>query len=109
VLRTVPGIGKILRLVRRYEIHAIRRFPRVQEFISYCRLVKCATESAGTRDGTSGTKIGHAYLQWAFSEAAVLFRRNNPAGQKDSRPRGEKTWQGPSLDRPRAYMSARGL
>jgi len=53
------------------EIHDITRFPRVQDFVSYCRLVTCATEAAGTRDGTSGTKIGHAYLTWAFSEAAV--------------------------------------
>ena len=37
---------------------------------------------AGKRSGTSGTKIGHAYLTWAFSEAAVLFLRNNPAGEK---------------------------
>ena len=65
-----------------YEIHDIRRFPRVQEFVSYCRLVKCAKESAGKRYGTSGTKIGNAYLKWAFSEAAVLFLRDNPAGQK---------------------------
>ena len=32
--------------------------------------------------GTSGTKIGNAHLKWAFSEAAVLFLRTNPAGQK---------------------------
>jgi transposase len=82
LLRTVPGIGKILSLVLLYEIHDIHRFPRVQEFVSYCRLVKCAKESAGKRYGTSGTKIGNAYLKWAFSEAAVLFLRNNPAGQK---------------------------
>jgi transposase len=82
LLRTVPGIGKILSLVLLYEIHDIRRFPRVQEFVSYCRLVKCAKESAGKRYGASGTKIGNAYLKWAFSEAAVLFLRNNPAGQK---------------------------
>ena len=55
----------------------------MQEFVSYCRLVKCAKESAGKRYGTSGKKIGNAYLTWAFSEAAVLFLRNNPAGQKD--------------------------
>jgi transposase len=82
LLQTVPGIGKILRLVLLYEIHDITRFPRVQDFVSYCRLVKCAKESAGKRYGTSGTKIGNAYLQWAFSEAAVLCLRNNPAGQK---------------------------
>jgi transposase len=82
LLRTVPGIGEILSLVLLYEIHDIHRFPRVQEFVSYCRLVKCAQESAGKRYGTSGTKIGNAYLKWAFSEAAVLFLRANPAGQK---------------------------
>src|SRR5919201_578620 len=82
LLRTVPGIGEILSLVLLYEIHDIQRFPRVQDFVSYCRLVKCAKESAGKRSGTSGTKIGNAYLKWAFSEAAVLFLRNNPMGQK---------------------------
>ncbi len=81
-LQSVPGIGKILSLVLLYEIHDIRRFPRVQDFVSYCRLVKCAQESAGKRYGTSGAKIGNAYLKWAFSEAAVLFLRNNPVGQK---------------------------
>ena len=81
-LQSVPGIGKILRLVLLYEIHDSTRFPRVQDFVSYCRLVKCAKESAGKRYGTSGTKIGNAYLKWAFSEAAVLFLRNHPAGQK---------------------------
>jgi transposase len=81
-LRSIPGVGKILALVLLYEIHDIRRFPRGQEFVSYCRLVKCAKESAGKRYGTSGKKIGHAYLKWAFSEAAVLFLRNNPAGKK---------------------------
>jgi transposase len=81
-LQTVPGIGKILSLVLLYEIYDINRFPRVQEFASYCRLVKCAKESNGKRSGSSGTKIGNAHLKWAFSEAAVLFLRDNPAGQK---------------------------
>ena len=71
LLQTVPGIGKILSLVLLYDIHQIARFPRVQEFASSCRLVKCAKESNGKRAGTSGSKIGHAHLQWAFSEAAV--------------------------------------
>src|SRR5437870_3226105 len=81
LLQTVPGIGKILSLVLLYEMHDIARFPRVQDFVSYCRLVKCAKESAGKRYGTSGTKIGNASLKWAFSEAAVLLLRNNPPGQ----------------------------
>jgi hypothetical protein len=37
-----------------------------------------------------GTKLGHADLQWACSEAAVLFCRAHPAGQK-SLTRLEKT------------------
>jgi transposase len=82
LLRTVPGIAEILSLVLLDESHDIQRFPRVQEFVSSCRLVKCAKESAGKRYGTSGTKIGTAYLKWACSEAAVLFLRTNPAGQK---------------------------
>jgi transposase len=81
-LRSIPGVGKILALVMLYEIHDIQRFPRVQDFVSYCRLVKCAKESAGKRYGTAGKKIGNAYLKWAFAEAAVLFLRNNEAGQK---------------------------
>src|SRR4029450_4290843 len=64
LLRTGPGIGALLSLVLLYEIHDIHRFPRVQDFVSYCRLVKCAKESAGKRYGTSGTKIGNAYLTW---------------------------------------------
>jgi transposase len=82
LLRTVPGLGEILSLVLLYEIHDIQRFPRVQEFVAYCRLGKCAQASAGKRDGTSGTKIGNASLKWAFSEAAVLFVRAHPAGQQ---------------------------
>jgi transposase len=82
LLQTVPGIGKILSLVLLYEIHQIDRFPSVQDFASYCRLVKCAKESGGKRLGTSGKKIGNAHLKWAFSEAAVLFLRNNEPGQK---------------------------
>jgi transposase len=82
LLRTVPGIGAILSLVLLYDIQDIARFPRVQDCLSYGRLVKCLKESAGKRYGTLGTKIGNAHLTWAFSEAAVLFLRDNPAGQQ---------------------------
>jgi transposase len=82
LLRTVPGIGAILSLVLLYESHDIHCFPRVQDFVSYCRVVKCAKESAGKRSGTGGSKIGNAYLKWAFSEAAVLLLRDHPLGQK---------------------------
>ena len=80
-LRSVPGIGKILSLVILYEIHDINRFPSVQDFASYCRLVKPAKESGGKRLGSGGAKIGNVHLKWAFSEAAVLFLRNNEAAK----------------------------
>jgi len=80
-LRSVPGIGKILSLVILYEIHDINRFPSVQDFASYCRLVKPAKESGGKRLGSGGAKIGNVHLKWAFSEAAVLFLRKNEAAK----------------------------
>jgi transposase len=55
-LRSVPGIGKILALVLLYEIHDIHRFPRVQDFVSCCRLVKCAKQSDGNTMGTPGKR-----------------------------------------------------
>ena len=88
-LQSVPGIGKILRLVLRYEIQESTRFPRVQDFVSSCRFGTCAKASAGKRYGTSGTQIGHASLTWACSAAAVVCLRNHPAGHK-SLARGEK-------------------
>src|SRR5574341_1733207 len=80
-LRSVPGIGKILALTILYEIHDIHRFPRVQDFASYARLVTCAQASAGKRLGTGGRKLGTAHRTWAFSEAAGLFLRQHPQGQ----------------------------
>jgi hypothetical protein len=80
-VRSSPGVGKLPALVLLDDIHASRRFPRVQEGGSDGRLVNCAKESAGKRSGPSGKKMGKADRQWAFSDAAVLFLRHNPAGQ----------------------------
>src|SRR5712692_8867863 len=81
-LQSVPGIGKMLALVLLYEIQDITRFPRVQDFVSYCRLVTCAKESGGKRLGTSGKKIGNVHLRWAFAEAAVLCLRQHQPGKE---------------------------
>jgi transposase len=96
-LRSVPGIGKILALTILYEIHDIGRFERVQDFLSYSRLVKCDHSSAGKKLGTGGAKIGNAHLKWAFSEAAALFLRNNPEGQKHIRRLAGKHGKGKAL------------
>ena len=81
-LQTIPGVGRILALTLLYELHDISRFPRVQDFLSYARLVKSQKSSAGKVMGTSGAKIGNAHLKWAYSEAAVLFLQKNPPGQR---------------------------
>lgn len=81
LLRSIPGVGKILSLILLYEIHDINRFPRVQDFVSYCRLVKCPRESGGKKSGAKNSKIGNAHLKWAFSEAACLFLRGNEQAQ----------------------------
>jgi len=82
LLKTIPGVGRILGLTLLYEIENISRFPRVQDFASYSRLIKCAKESNGKRYGSSGSKIGNAHLKWAFSQAAVHSLKYNEAGKK---------------------------
>jgi transposase len=81
-LQSVPGIGQILALVILYESPDMHRFPRVQDFVSSCPLVKGAKESSGKKLGTSGKKIGTVHLRWAFAEAAVLFLRQSPPGKE---------------------------
>jgi transposase len=94
LLRTIPGIGKILSLVLLYEIDQIARFPEVGNFLSYSRLVRCEHESAGKKKGSGGKKIGNAHLKWAFSEAACLMIRAVPAVkswmQRQEKKRGKR-------------------
>ncbi|HSF32160.1 MAG TPA: transposase, partial [Candidatus Tectomicrobia bacterium] len=91
LLQTVPGIGKILSFVLLYEVHDINRFPRVQDFISSCRLVKCSKESAGKRPGTSGAKIGKAHLNWAFFRSRRVVPRRPFSSADIPCPPGENT------------------
>ena len=78
LLQTIPGVGDILALSILYEIHDINRFKRVQNFVSYCRVVKCQRESGGKKFASKNTKIGNPNLKWAFSEAAVHFIKYCP-------------------------------
>jgi transposase len=77
ILQSFPGIGKVLALVILYEIHDINRFPKVQDFASYARLIKPRKESAGKTYSGSNRKIGNRFLKWAFSEAAILLIRES--------------------------------
>jgi Transposase IS116/IS110/IS902 family len=90
-------MGQVLGLSILYEIQSIERFARVQDFLSYCRLVKPAKESAGKLLGHAGAKIGNAHLKWAFSEAAVCFLRRNKLAQALRQPLAAKHGKGKSL------------
>jgi transposase len=81
-LQTIPGVGKVLALILLYEMHDVRRFDHVGQFLSYARLVHCAHESAGKKVGRGGKKIGNAHLRWAFGEAACLFLRSSERAKK---------------------------
>ena len=81
LLRSIPGVGKIISLVILYEMEDVNRFAKVGNFISYARLVKCSRESAGKNSGARNSKIGNAHLKWAFSEAAVLFLKDHQAAK----------------------------
>lgn len=96
-LRSIPGVGKILAMTILYEIHDIERFPTVQDFASYARLVKCPHESAGKRSGTGGNRIGNPHLRWAFGEAVLLMLRESEELKKRRERLRQKHGKGKSL------------
>jgi transposase len=102
-LQTIPGVGKVLALLLRYEVHDIRRFANAGQFLSYCRLVRCAHESAGKVLGSGGQKIGTAHLRWAFAEAACLFLRGSERARAWKRKQEKKRGEGKAL----AVLAAR--
>lgn len=63
LLRSIPGVGQILALLIIYEVHDIKRFPRVQDFSSYARLIRPTKESDGKWGGNSNKKIGNHHLK----------------------------------------------
>ena len=74
-LLTIPGIGKILALTIMLETGPISRFPKVGNYVSYCRKVSSKWTSNDKAKGKGNKKNGNKYLAWAFSEAAELARR----------------------------------
>ncbi|MFQ5825502.1 MAG: IS110 family transposase [bacterium] len=81
LLLTVPGVGPIIALVILYETHDIGRFPTVQKYSSYCRVVKCQRQSAGKLKGYKNQKIGNPYLKWAYSQI-IISAQNASEGIK---------------------------
>jgi transposase len=96
-LRSIPGVGKILALTLLYEIHDVRRFPTVGDFVSYARLVRPDHESAGKKCGFGPKKIGNAHLRWALGEAVTLLLRNNDEAKRWLARRQKKHGKGKAL------------
>ena len=76
-LLTIPGIGKILALTIMLETGSVERFPKVGDYVSYCRKVNTKWTSNEKKKGKGNKKNGNKYLAWAFSEAAEIARRYN--------------------------------
>lgn len=82
LLQTIPGIGPVLSRTILFEIGDIKRFPTVQRFCSYARLVKPMHTSAGKKvSHGGGRKIGNPHLRWAFAEAVIIFLRDEAVGK----------------------------
>jgi len=76
LLRTLPGVGKILATVIGLEIGIIDRFPTSGRLCSYSGLVPTVHSSGGrTRLGRTAGDVNR-YLKWAFVEAANLVIAN---------------------------------
>jgi len=74
-LQTICGVGNILSLTIMLETGSINRFPKVGDYISYCRKVPAGWTSNGKSKGKGNKKNGNKYLAWAFSEATEFARR----------------------------------
>jgi len=71
ILLTIPGVGDIIALNTLYETHDIHRFRKVQDYASYCRVVKCQRSSGGKTTASKNQRIGNPYLKWAFGQMAI--------------------------------------
>jgi len=82
LLKTIPGIGKILAMVIYAETGTMSRFKDARHYSSYCRCVESKRVSNGKKKGTNNRKNGNAYLGWAFMEAATFAIRYDPKIKK---------------------------
>jgi transposase len=74
-LQSIFGIGKTLALTIMLETGPISRFPKVGNYVSYCRKVSSKWFSNDKAKGKGNKKSGNKYLAWAYSEAANCARR----------------------------------
>jgi transposase len=82
LLQSIPGMGSVLSMSILLEMHHWDRFPTVQQFSSYSRVVYCQRISNGKTVDKKHRKIGNPYLKWAFSLVAVAAIKNSASIKK---------------------------
>jgi transposase len=78
LLKSAPGIGKVLGLTALLETGPISRFADVGDYASYCRMVGSVRMSNGKKKGEGNRKCGNRFLCWAYIEAAHHALRHEP-------------------------------
>lgn len=79
LLKTLPGVGRILSAVLALEIGDVKRFAGAERLVSYAGLVPTQHESAKRRRMGQCPADANQYLRWALVEAANVVVMNQEA------------------------------
>jgi transposase len=79
LLKTIPGIGRVLAATIFYEVGLIQRFASDKAFASYCRLAPTIAQSGAVQRQGKNRRQGNRWLKWAFSEAAQMAIQGYPS------------------------------
>jgi transposase len=78
ILRTIPGLGKILAALIALEIDEIGRFTRADKLCAYAGLVPTTYASGGKVRHGNLIPSCNRWLRWAYVEAAWIAQRTSP-------------------------------
>lgn len=78
LLKSLPGIGRFLSVLIRYEIDDIGRFRTPKKLAAYAGLVPSTYQSGNRRFHGKLTKQGNKHLRWAMIEAVTPAKRKSP-------------------------------
>ena len=76
-LISLPGIGRFLSVLIRWEADDIHRFPDAKHFVSYTGLAPSTYASSSRLVHGALTKQGNKWLRWAFIEAVTPAVRSS--------------------------------